>query len=1021
MKALLFSFFLLLVGGAARATSDSLFHFIKQYTDEDGLPQNSIKSMAVGTEGYLWAATESGLVRFDGYNIRHYSADQLGVHSNRFSGILPQLRSACLVALNEKEEVVMLNGERAAPDKNYNAQLRKVLAFIPGLPDFSRFPQTGLPGCSKDIRTIGDTSILVYDYNTVFLWNTTTVSCWRNGQLVFAVPFHKGETTRFFMLNNSLCYLGNDRYLYQFGTDGLKKSPVTGLGGNGTTTRLRLYWNVGFREVVVAGDRALFRLEVKNSGVVARKLIDHFDAEENEIISIWLDWKQGRLLLGSQTKGLYVFSRPFFITSFPKQVKSLDNVYYAQTKWGRTGILTGQGNVFDITTPSERTVLPSLRARSDKYSILADESGRVWAKNGHTLYTTSTKMPGDTFSWSFPSFVETLSRSRTNHLLIGLSDGKVMQLNMHGRKNQPTLFFKVPGSITWLDPQNDTLIWVGTIAGAYRVNPVAKTYEAVPGLHKKHVRSIYRTRTGEVWFTTYGNGYFLYRNNVLTALPADRHNYLKTAHCMLEDNKGFLWITTNKGLFQVRKESLLKYAADSTTEVYYHYYSVKQGLATNEFNGGCQPCGLQLENNLFSFPSIQGLLWFYPEKIVPDLPAAGIFIDKMLIDGQDIPVKDTIQLPADMSQLKLLVSSPYWGNPDNVHIRYSIGGKDEKPVMLPVERQEIQLSKLPPGIFRLTIRKTTGFSLNDYKEKILYLTIPAPWYMHTFAFITYLACLVLLFLLIFKWRIRYIQKKNRLLEAKVAEQTAELNQTLNSLQESQQALLQRTQWQMKMLKVLGHDFRAPLNYLMLTTERIGNGLEKEGASSFIPASKTVSNYVRRLYHNMNNILQYIKSDLLKEEATMAYFDLSKLAEEKTAIFAEIAANAATIIEQKISYPFQVYSNRTLLSVIIHNLLDNAVKVTEEGQIFIEAKYEEGMAIVIVTDTGIGMSAPLSSWLNDPYTPGEAHSMQAGSGSGIGLEIVKELAALLNIRIHATQAEKGTSIALYIPRPSAPEK
>ena len=163
------------------------------------------------------------------------------------------------------------------------------------------------------------------------------------------------------------------------------------------------------------------------------------------------------------------------------------------------------------------------------------------------------------------------------------------------------------------------MLWAGTGKGLYRVQLSPLRVDSVPGFGRRHIRSLFIPRRGEVWITTYDEGIFLFRKGRAMQMPADRLGYLKNAHCITPDDRGFYWITTNKGLFQAARKDLLAYADGEQRQVYYYYYSKYNGLLTNEFNGGCQPCALQLGNGDISLPSLDGLLRFRPSQIRAEL------------------------------------------------------------------------------------------------------------------------------------------------------------------------------------------------------------------------------------------------------------------------------------------------------------------------------------------------------------------------------------------------------------------
>ena len=104
-----------------------------------------------------------------------------------------------------------------------------------------------------------------------------------------------------------------------------------------------------------------------------------------------------------------------------------------------------------------------------------------------------------------------------------------------------------------------------------------------------------------MWLTTKKNGLFVYYNDSLYTLPLDRNGYLLAAHCILEGDHGFFWISCNRGVFQVSKSDLFAFIKGEAENVYYYLWGLNDGIDGYELNGGCSPCGLKLKSGLFSF------------------------------------------------------------------------------------------------------------------------------------------------------------------------------------------------------------------------------------------------------------------------------------------------------------------------------------------------------------------------------------------------------------------------------------
>src|SRR5690606_9264099 len=188
---------------------------------------------------------------------------------------------------------------------------------------------------------------------------------------------------------------------------------------------------------------------------------------------------------------------------------------------------------------------------------------------------------------------------------------------------------QLPHGVSYLETGNHDTLYVGTSQGLYAVHMDTYNWKEIPAFRDKFIRSIHRENDRRLWVCTYQQGVSLYEQGKVTHFPLDRAGYLATAHCILEDRKGSFWISTHKGMFRVNKEQLLEYSIDKSKTPFYFYYNKTDGFSTNEFNGGCQPCAIQLADGRFSYPSLEGLVWFDPLAIPRDFPSGAIILDEV--------------------------------------------------------------------------------------------------------------------------------------------------------------------------------------------------------------------------------------------------------------------------------------------------------------------------------------------------------------------------------------------------------
>ncbi|WP_315822448.1 HAMP domain-containing sensor histidine kinase [Paraflavitalea speifideaquila] len=549
--------------------------------------------------------------------------------------------------------------------------------------------------------------------------------------------------------------------------------------------------------------------------------------------------------------------------------------------------------------------------------------------------------------------------------------------------------------------------------GLYTLNLSSRKIETIKGLEGKHIRSLYIAKANEVWITTAEDGFYLFRNDRLTKFPLDGEHFLYASHCFMEDDHGYCWITTNKGLFRMaKKKDLLDYADNKITDIYYHYYDKYAGFYTNEFNGGCQPCGIKLPDGHLSFPSMNGLVMIQSAERDIELPDKDIFIDRAEVDGRRMSGLDTFVFTREFDLFKLYVSTPYFGNPYNLRLEFALNRHAEKKVWNKVGTDgSVSLASLPSGTYQLEIRKLNGFGMNSYRYKNVVLVIPLAYYERGW----FKGCMVVLGLLCIwiytRFRLQYVRHKNKMLEMRIDERTTALKATLNELQESEEVLRKQTQLQERLITAITHDIKTPLRYMMFSAKRLINqSLVRDDPDDAHKNAEMLYEAGYRMYHLTDNLLQYIKLSSMDKQVVIEEVNLAAVIRDKVEIFRDIAGVQDTVVLDEVPAGISMRSNFHLLGVIIHNLLDNAVKVTFKGYIKIYVVPGDTLHIVI-EDSGIGMHADMVRWCNAELTERDQPNNTVGH-AGFGLVIIKELLALVGGRLLVSSShESGTKVTL----------
>lgn len=219
---------------------------------------------------------------------------------------------------------------------------------------------------------------------------------------------------------------------------------------------------------------------------------------------------------------------------------------------------------------------------------------------------------------------------------------------------------------------------------------------------------------------------------------------------------------------------------------------------------------------------------------------------------------------------------------------------------------------------------------------------------------------------------------------------------------------------------MGHELRTPLNaiigysdILMEQMAEIGNDTRASCITS-VEAINGAGHYLLRL---INNVLDMAKLDVGKMEADCDHFSISDWLEGIELTVAPLVEKNNNILQ--INCPnniAQIYTDRTKLQQILVNLIGNACKFTEQGQIRLDIKQDAKSLFFEVSDTGIGMSDEQQSRLFQDFQQADKSTASKYGGTGLGLAISKRLAHLLGGDISvSSQADEGSTFSVVLPK------
>jgi len=985
---------------AVKATCQENYTARWYTADNNELPQSSIKAIVKGKYNFIWMTTENGLVRYDGSSFLTFNSSNTNLKQCRFTEILGDIQKDSLYCYNtEKTELVLIHNRKVQIVKKtgsaYNNIIRNKKRF---------FYHDGLPS-NNTIHQYEPYYIKTATGNLIFIDPEKIEFCDRKMKSIYKINYKSNNVFKFFTLNNTLFYLKEngsyDCFSEQGKTSGKLDSPLF-------KTKHKLYWNITANQVFLSSKNKIYLLTAGKNQLSIVPIVSFKEFEKSNIISIFYDLKSQKLYLGSHTNGLCIITFPAFKT-IKKNTNEAAEVYYAATPVNDSTIITAEGWI--LSNKKVIDSIPFLKSNylDDHITIAKDNDQNLWIGRLFNVYCYQKKSNYKKYiTYRFKQSTKALFKDSSNNIWISLQEDEYNKAKLYCiKKGVPTLLATLDDNINYISEYDSNTLYFGGEKGLFKYKIEARKLLFMKHTEKLNIRSLFIDSEKKIWVTTYENGFFLYSDNTLHAFPKDENHYLNSSHCIIEDKWGFFWIPTNKGLFQVSRKALLKYNKDKTGSIYYHKYDKENGFLTNEFNGGCQPCGNFLKNENIALPSMNGFIFFNPYAIVPLLPSKELFIDKVIVDQKAFYPKDTIVLKNNFQRVQFFVAYPYYGNAENINLQARLDKTTNSRWEKIKNDKSISFTTLPPGEYTLTIRNLSGFD-GKYIYKKVTIIVPA-LYHQTAGFIILCYLLIILFLF-FIWflRIYYIKLKNRRLKEVIAEKTKKLAKTVSKLKATEKNLKQEIKQQETLVKSISHDIKSPLKFLTASLSHLSDNVNIQQDEKLKRQIETIQLSSDQLYEYVENLLKY--STLFTEGKKLEdkSYCLYDLIEEKIQIFEKIAKSENTIIINKVPKGFFIKTNYKALSIIVHNLLDNAIKNTKNGEIELQCATQDNKLSLTIMDNGKGMSRELIDYYIAFYKNPIVKNYH------LGLHMIIELLIIIkgNINISSSVGE-GTIIEIIV--------
>jgi signal transduction histidine kinase len=727
----------------------------QSWQTDTGLPQNTVHAIVQGRDGFLWIATEGGLVRFDGVEFRAYTRantpqmpsdlvdalmeDRDGVLWISTSGGLARMRGGKVEAFGPALGVPATQVWRTLEDARGNvwaltgAGLFRIegeravrVSLDVALTENSRMVEgrdgalwvgtaeglmrAGADGFFRAAGTSGEVLALVTD-GAGAAWagsRSGLEECWATGCRNYVVP-GGGEVEAVAMDGFGGIWVGTDTGLFKALEGELRKMPAVPGG-------------VGF----IYGDRAGMIWAGTARGLIRIGL--HGDVESlkgGEVFLSAADDREGDLWLGTESGGLAVLRDRKFSTLTADD--GLTDEYVLALAQDRAGAVWAgtRGGGLNVYRNGKFKALTTAQGLTSNVvlTVAGAPNGDVWAGtpdgldlirgNQVRVFTTADGLADD--------FVRSLYVGARGELWIGTRRGLS---RYDGGKFTTWTAMDGLGSdlIGAMAEDRDGSLWIGTLGGLSRFRGGRFTnFTTKDGLSSNVVTSLYEDREGVLWIGTNDGG--LNRRQGDRIVSVGRKQLPQRVIGILEDGSGYLWISSNTGIYRVSRDALNR-EADGGAAAEAMRFGVADGMRISECSSGGHPAAVRLSEHptapttgasgapgdgVLWFATLKGIARVDPEHMPVNRVAPQVAIERVSVDDAPQESVEDLTVAPGHSHYEFDYAGLSFVAPQKVEYRYQLMGFDRDWVDAGT-RRVAYYTNLPHGhyTFRVMARNNDG-------------------------------------------------------------------------------------------------------------------------------------------------------------------------------------------------------------------------------------------------------------------------------------------------------------------------